>query len=388
MKTDETKLIHIAHLEDLILQDGMSGLNTTIKILDSMISNIKTGNIPKNITMKWDGSPTLVFHKSEKDYWVATKSAFNKTPKLNRTLTDIYVNHGYQTGLSKYLEYALSYCKNIDIVGTYQCEFLYIDDELSFDNSCVYFNPNLLKYAIRKDSKNGNRIMNSKMGIIIHSRYDDNMNLIESGNFSVASIPENQEVYVDDAFIKNAKDISDYPFFNSTIEIIDRQLGVVKSFSKSIDHSFVDTIYTSSIYKHLDRFTNYIMRNRELQNPDNIIKNLVKFISEYYNREMDKLKTVSGKNRKNRECMEILNQILISNEQIKAIYRFMLAVAKLKNILISLIDDSIEIKQSYMNGGIVVSCGAEGYVYSDNVSVKLVNRSIFSTINEALRKSI
>lgn len=388
MKTDETKLIHIPHLEDLVLQDGESGIKSTIKILESIVPDIKKSIVPKNMTMKWDGSPSLVFHKSKRDYWVATKSAFNKTPKLNRTHTDINVNHGYETQLSKYLHYALSYCKTIDIEGTYQCEFLYIDSDLDIDTNEVHFQPNTLRYSIPLDSLAGKRIIKSKMGIIIHSRYDENMVLVESGTYSTSDIPENEHIYIDDAFIKTYKDITDYPFFGSTVEVIESNMRDVSRFSKNINPLFVNNVYSSPLYKHLDRFTNYVMRTKGLQNPDQVIKNLIKFVSEYYNRESDKLKTVMGKSRKEKECTEIMNHILTHHGDIKSMYRYMFSVAQLKNTIVNILDYIITTKQVYVNKGSIVTCGAEGYVYSDHIPVKFVNRFVFSEINEAVRKSV
>jgi hypothetical protein len=46
--------------------------------------------------MKYDGSPSIVFghHPKNGKFFVATKSAFNKNPKINHTEKDIERNHG------------------------------------------------------------------------------------------------------------------------------------------------------------------------------------------------------------------------------------------------------------------------------------------------------
>jgi hypothetical protein len=65
-------------------------------------AHMTSGAKSSNLTMKYDGSPSLVFghHPSNGKFFVATKSAFNKNPKINHTEKDIDKNHGH-TGSCK-----------------------------------------------------------------------------------------------------------------------------------------------------------------------------------------------------------------------------------------------------------------------------------------------
>ena len=74
---------HLEHPEDTIL-DGRRVALRTVKEL------IKT----KNLSVKWDGAPAIVFGMTNGSFFVGTKSVFNKRrPKINRCPADIDKNH-------------------------------------------------------------------------------------------------------------------------------------------------------------------------------------------------------------------------------------------------------------------------------------------------------
>ena len=73
-----------------------------------------------NVTVKWDGAPAVFAGTNPENgkFFVATKSLFNKTPKINYTNADIDRNHG--GGLADKLKVALANLKGLGIKGVLQ----------------------------------------------------------------------------------------------------------------------------------------------------------------------------------------------------------------------------------------------------------------------------
>lgn len=80
------KLKHLTHLEDLMLDDGAAGLAFAVDVLEQFGYMLEHGGVSRslNVTTKWDGAPSVVFGPDPADgrFFVATKSAFSKNPKL------------------------------------------------------------------------------------------------------------------------------------------------------------------------------------------------------------------------------------------------------------------------------------------------------------------
>ena len=54
-----------------------------------------SGGRKVNMTVKWDGAPAIIcgINPENKKFFVGTKSVFNKTPKINYSVSDISRNH-------------------------------------------------------------------------------------------------------------------------------------------------------------------------------------------------------------------------------------------------------------------------------------------------------
>ena len=95
------KLTHLTHLEDLMLDDGIAGMQHAITVLRQFRHMLISGGVSKalHVTTKWDGAPSVVFGPDPADgkFFVATKSAFSKVPKLMKShaqIAEIYGSGG------------------------------------------------------------------------------------------------------------------------------------------------------------------------------------------------------------------------------------------------------------------------------------------------------
>mgnify|MGYP003348982773 CR=1 FL=1 len=86
-----SQLKHIHHAEDRPLFHGHAGFEHAYGALTKAHEHMKAKAKSANLTMKYDGSPSIVFghHPQTGKFFVASKSAFNKNPKINYSPKDI-----------------------------------------------------------------------------------------------------------------------------------------------------------------------------------------------------------------------------------------------------------------------------------------------------------
>ena len=123
--------------------------------------------------MKYDGSPAVIFgeHPENKQFFVASKSAFNKNPKINHTHEDIEKNHGHAPGLVQKLKAALDHAHKIKPQGIYQADIMHAGDVQKKGNR-VEFTPNTITYHAPHDSDHGKAATNAKLGLAVHTGYE------------------------------------------------------------------------------------------------------------------------------------------------------------------------------------------------------------------------
>ena len=136
-------------------------------------NHIKSGSNSSALTMKYDGSPSVVFghHPETGKFFVASKSAFNKNPKLNYNHRDILKNHGHAPGLMEKLHAALNHLKKIaPKTGVYQGDLMFTDEDKKHDKrGGVSFTPNTITYTARGDE--AEKIARAKLGVVVHTQY-------------------------------------------------------------------------------------------------------------------------------------------------------------------------------------------------------------------------
>jgi hypothetical protein len=112
-------------------------------------------------------------------HFVATKSAYAADPKINYDEGDIVQNHGHAPGLVDKLKQVLKATKQMGITGVIGGDVMFdssIIEEMVVDGeNLITFkpNPNGIRYGVPKDSEFGKDIINSTLGIIWHSKYNE-----------------------------------------------------------------------------------------------------------------------------------------------------------------------------------------------------------------------
>ena len=111
---------------------GHAGFEHAHAALMKAHAHMTGGHSNTNLTMKYDGSPSIVFghHPDTGKFFVASKSAFNVKPKINYTHNDIAKNHGHAPGLMDKLHSSLNHLPKITPkTGVYQGDLMYSEGD-------------------------------------------------------------------------------------------------------------------------------------------------------------------------------------------------------------------------------------------------------------------
>jgi len=178
----EDKLKHLEHLEDHVINAGADGFAHAVHNLEDVHGKLKGGKNNTTVMTKYDGSPSIVFgHNPENGkFFVASKSIFNKNPKLNYDENDVDANHGHAPGLAQKLKAALQHLPKVTPKeGVYQGDLMHSGvknsdnpyGDIEEKGGKYHFKPNTITYSTDKNSKEGLAAGKSKLGVVVHTAY-------------------------------------------------------------------------------------------------------------------------------------------------------------------------------------------------------------------------
>ena len=171
---DTERLSHLEHPEDHVINAGSEGAHHSVRTLVGVHHAILGHKTPVKVTTKYDGAPSLIFgtHPESKKFFVASKSAFNKTPKINYTHDDVDKNHGHAPGLADKLKTALTHLPKVTPKGrVFQGDVMYTKNDVQSDETHHHFKPNTIQYSVKKNSEHGRKISKAHIGVAVHTEY-------------------------------------------------------------------------------------------------------------------------------------------------------------------------------------------------------------------------
>ena len=169
------KNLHLEHIEDEILNYGVTGGRASINFVRSL-RDMLAGNSRSSIdmTVKWDGAPAIFAGIDPEDgkFFVAKKSVFNVNPKLYKSVAEIDADLSGQ--LNAKFKVALAEFSKLGITGVLQGDLMFTDDVETTDiegKKYYTFQPNTIVYAVDVNSDLGKKIKNAKVGVVWHTTY-------------------------------------------------------------------------------------------------------------------------------------------------------------------------------------------------------------------------
>ena len=365
------KLKHLTHLEDHHIDDGKAGFEHAVSALHKTKAHIESGKQDSSLTEKIDGAPSVVLghHPENGKVFVASKSAFNKDPKINYTHADIEKNHGHAPGLVEKLKSALDHAhKVLPKTGVFQGDILHAGaGDMKHGKGKVSIKPNTITYTAK--GAEAEKLKKSKFGMALHTEYHGKT----LDDMKAAPITDHSK-------FKHHEDVYNLPVAYK---------GSGKNLSKSNEDKFhkhvaaATELHNKTNYdhvtphkEHLNTYINQTVRSGETPTHEGLLKHL----------EARKEKAVgSVKTEKSKQAKAATHDVIIGSasgehkESLTHALNTHKHIQTAKDILVKHMDDSHAGLESSINGKKV---GPEGYVSNHNGKTsKFVNRAEFSRAN-------
>ena len=388
----EEKNTHMEHLEDEVINKGVTGARDAINFLQSlrdMLSGTSTSAIDS--TVKWDGAPAIFAGIDPNDgkFFVAKKGIFNKNPKIYKT--DAEVDADLSDDLANKFKIALKELPKLGITGVVQGDFLYSNDTLKTETingeKVVTFHPNTIVYAVPFDSDLGRTIRNSKIGVVWHTTYSgDSFESMKAsfGKDISTNLSTTKGVWHTDA---TYRDVSGKATMTEAetkaLTSILSQAGKVfrKVDSKMLSAISSDEDLQMRIKAH---FNTKVRAGEKITNIKAHVRSLVNYMAEYYDKQIASKKTERGKKpwmEKKATAMKFFSGANVRS--LENMFTLMTLIAEAKEIIIKKMDQASGIGTFLKTKDGFKVTAPEGYVAinRDGNAVKLVNRMEFSKAN-------
>lgn len=349
----------IQHLEDLILWDGSAGAKKAIATLHQVEQQ------PNTVTIKWDGSPAVIFGRNEKGEFILTdKSGFTAKGydgkvKSADALEKMFLSRGTASTDPNRKQFASS-MKNIwtkvestvpdSFRGYVHGDLLWLTKPQVKDNK-ITIAPNTTTYVVKADSDVGKKIANSDVGVVVHMAIglDGEKSSVDMGQFQGG-----QTFIMPPAMVTKSPGV-DIPAVDELEDYLGKNAGVIdKLFNVPAELKMAD--FGKILYA-------YINSSVKTGTLDNLGSDFMQWV--------DNSKLSGPKKQR-------LGEYINSNiDGFNATFNFIKGIKKVKNQVIRALDSQKADIEAYTGG----QRGGEGYVVDKDV--KLVNRAGFTAANMA-----
>ena len=396
----EDKNTHLEHLEDEIINNGVAGAKTAILFLDSLKDMLSGSSAGKTVvTVKWDGAPAVFagINPENGKFFVATKSLFNKTPKINYTNADIALNHG-SGGLSDKLKVALKHLPELGMKGIFQGDIMFTKDDLAQENidgvSSLTFTPNTITYAVPDDSKLASTIRKSKIGVVWHTQYTGSTIADLSASFGVNAnaFKKSKNVWFDDANLDNVSGAA--TLSSAEVKSIENKIkmtkGALKQCGKFINLLKKDTTNFSIAALLKVFFNTKIRAGIHLSDTKKLQKEFHEYYIDRVVKEMDAKKTDKSKQKFKDFKKEAEKTFKKKSKEVYFTIATYLGIVDTKAMIIKQLEKVKGIGTFLRTADGFKVTAPEGYVAidsKDGSAVKLVDRLGFSHANFTIAKN-
>lgn len=325
------------HLEDLVFVDGSAGANEAADILE------KLGTDSSDVAIKWDGNPTIYWGRESngqfvlvgKNGWGRNKSTtaddlgnFIKSSGKGEEWREKFGND--MAGVFNVMEAATP----PDFRGYVYGDLLYHPGKpFTASTGKLQFTPNLVTYTVDTKSPLGERIANSTVGVVVHTKYE------EFGSNSGAPISDVAELNGQGVVVLGQTYVAHQPKVN-TSEV--KSIRATANKNAQVIDSFLAPVAGLSDMKNIIyTYVNHMSRTQQLKNIENGF--------------FDWLSTSKVSPNKQTKIQELSKQ---SPSALPAIFALVKQIMTVKDHIIGQLDDADADVKATTKG----EKGGEGYV--------------------------
>jgi hypothetical protein len=393
-ESKEGKNLHLEHLEDEVLNGGVSGTRGAISFLQSlrdMLAGHATGR-SVNLTTKWDGAPAIFagINPENGKFFVGTKGVFAQNAKLNYTNADIDKNHPGE-GLNVKLKIALKYLSELGITGVMQGDMMFTSSDIKNEKidgkSYITFQPNTIVYAVPADSGLAKSIKSAKMGIVWHTTYngDTMADMKASFGADIGGMKISKNVWYRDASFVDATGTA--TFTKQETDTLNAILSQAGSLFRTISPRTMNQIATNDTYKITIKAWNNlkVREGKEITNTTSHVAGLISSVEEKLNKSILEAKKADTKQKRQMEKKIIMEFYKSNKNELKKIFDLQNLLVRAKNMIVQKLQQVQDSVGTYLrtdSTGLKVTA-PEGFVAIDKIgnAVKLVDRLEFSQAN-------
>ena len=364
----------IQHIEDLVFFEGSRGAMRAVASLRNMA---KGGH--KDVTIKWDGSPAVIFGRDENGEFIFTdKGGFGKVGGKGRAKSPDELKAellGRSGGKNKDDPKRIAFANNMAEVftvfekavprnfqGFFKGDLLYYRTPKVIENNFVFKpNPGGVEYAVDVSSDLGKRIARSKTAVVIHRMVD--IDGSESPLKDIGMFEGNDLLVVPPMSVETPPEVP-----NAEVE---RLAKIIKNDSADLD-SLLDKgkLQSMKLSNFSDILYNYVNQSVDRGTLDSLGRD---FMSWLMNHEK-----ISGVKKE-----KIAQYIKQNMKAFQSLWEVVSGIMKVKNNIISQLDSQASSVKATTAG----KPGGEGYVLAHpGGDMKLVNRAGFTAANRAVQR--
>lgn len=370
-----TEGARIDHAEDLVFLQGSQGAQRVLQALRNL-----EGESHKDVTVKWDGSPAIIFGRNENGEFILTdKSGFTakgydgKATSADNLQAMLMNRPGasnpdpkkaldYKQFASNMKDIFDEYEKAVpeDHRGFFKGDLLYFNKPDIEDGNYV-FKPNIVKYSVSTQSDLGKKIGASKTGVVIHREVDAEGN---EGPLQSTDIFQGKEVLVVPPIsVERPADIPN--------EELNQLEAIIKRNSAGLDELLNAQELKAKQMTDFPKILYAYVNSKVDSSLDNLGADFAQWL--------EQRKQVSD-----RKKAKILEYVKQHAQAFATMWQTVSAIMKVKDDIIAQFDMHDQtVKQSIPGHGE----GGEGYVLAHpEGDIKLVPREYFTKANRAVER--
>ena len=385
------KLMHLTHLEDLMLDQGASGAAFALDVLDQFGHMLEHGGVPRslNVTTKWDGAPSVVFGPDPADgkFFVATKAAFSKNPKLMKSHEQIADTYG-DGGVADKLHACFAELSALRPKQILQGDLLFTDDvstKTIEGKSFLTFRPNTILYAVDHASHLGQQIARAHLGIVVHTMYQGSGKTIEGYHSTpisptvFAGLAKTARVVVVDAAFDDLS--GTVTFTNEEQADFNMSMSRVRALHQEVPAAIYHAVTMEPLHALMQMFIN--QRVRENRVNASTIGELMEFIATRRDKEAAGRSSEKGKQDQLAKFNTIMTQIRENARGYLNWFMLHQAIMNAKTIIVRKLGQASRVQTFVPSENGFRVTGPEGFVATSHSGqmVKLVDRLEFSRLN-------
>ena len=392
MATKQDKNVHLEHIEDEIINRGVAGGRDAINFLRSLRDMLAGHSASKvNITTKWDGAPAVFcgINPENGEFFVGTKSIFNKDAKLNYTDDDIDRNHPGE-GLNDKLKVALAFLPKLGIKGILQGDMMFTKADLQRKQidgeDYITFQPNTIVYAVPIDSKLAKIMMAAQLGVVFHTSYSGKTmaDMKASFNIDIGRLQTTKDVWFRDASFTDASGSA--TFTEPETKEITRLLSSAGRTFQGINSMTLNRISASDVYStYIKTFYNTKIRaGVKIVNTKQHTQEMNKWIEDKLNKSIQEAKKEDTKQKRISEKNQIMRFFRSATPDLISMFDFMNDIIDAKLMIVRKLETIKSIGTFIRTDDGFKVTAPEGFVAVDRLkgsAVKLIDRLEFSQAN-------